>query len=87
VTVLASKDIAISDATDDDEPRRQFTIRMDFSDWRRVKQVALDLDVSVQQLVVAALSRVLVERGMAPIGPDPDDIIPTPKKRKPKGGA
>ena len=61
------------------EPRRTMTIRLPVPQWRRVKELALDIDCSVQELTIAGLNRIFVERGEEPLDPESTILPPTKK--------
>jgi hypothetical protein len=63
------------------EPRRTLTIRLPVPQWRRVKELALEIDCSVQELTIAGWNRMFAERGLDLLDPD-SAIVPPKKKRK-----
>ncbi len=65
------------------EPRRTLTIRLPVPHWRRVKELALELDCNVQELTVAGWNRLFAERGYELLDPD-STIVPPAKRRKPR---
>jgi hypothetical protein len=66
----------------DAEPRRTMTIRLPVPQWRRVKELALEIDCSVQELTVAGWNRIFAERGLELLDPDSPIAPPTRKRRK-----
>ncbi len=66
-----------------DEPRRQTTLRLTAAELKRVKQVALDLDTTVLELIKAGLNRVFVENGYEPLDPASPIAPPAKKHRRP----
>ncbi len=47
--------------------RKQQTIRLSATQWRRVKDFALDEDATFQELAVRGISRLMEERGLPPL--------------------
>jgi hypothetical protein len=65
------------------DERRTLTVRLTVPQWKRVKSFAVELDVSIQMLLVAGLNRLLAENGQALLDPE-SPILPPTKKRKPR---
>lgn len=49
------------------DDRQALTFRLRPDQYKRVRQLALDLDLKVQDLVVSGISRLLEERGLEPL--------------------
>ncbi len=47
--------------------RRNLTVRLTPTQWRRVRDLALDLDVTVQDMLVAGLNRIFIENRRPPL--------------------
>lgn len=70
-----------------DKPdRRNLTVRLTPLQWRRVRDLALDLDVTVQDMLVAGLNRIFTEHDRQPLNPTlglpPPTAAKESKKRK-----
>jgi hypothetical protein len=61
-------------------PRRTMTIRLSVPQWRRVKELALEIDCSVQDLAVAGFNRMFAERGLELL--DPESTLRPPAKKR-----
>ena len=68
----------MTDPRDDGE--RAIVARLKISQWRRVRELALELDVTAQRLIVGALSRVFTERGCPPLDDDDALVVVPPTK-------
>ena len=53
----------------DKQDRRNLTVRLTPMQWRRVRDLALDLDVTVQDMLVAGLNRIFTEQNLQPLNP------------------
>lgn len=47
--------------------RKNLSLRLTHAQWRRVANLAMDLDLSVQELAVRGLSSLFTERGLPPL--------------------
>jgi hypothetical protein len=50
--------------------------------WRRVKELALALDASTLELIIAGLNRIFTERGLEPLDPESTILPPAKQRRK-----
>ena len=50
--------------------RRNLTVRLSPAEWRRVRELALDLEITVQDMLVAGLNRIFVEQQREPLNPN-----------------
>jgi hypothetical protein len=58
---------AATPATVRKDSRVPMTVRLEQSQWRRVKELALDERVSVQELALRGFSRLLEDKGLDPL--------------------
>ena len=65
--VAAAKPVSAAPAGPKKDERVPITVRLDKTQWRRVKELALDEGSSVQELAVRGLSRLLEEKGLDPL--------------------
>jgi hypothetical protein len=66
-----------------DDGERAIVARLKISQWRRVRELALELDVTAQRLIVGALSRIFIERGCLPLDDDDAIAFVSPEKLPP----
>jgi hypothetical protein len=64
---------------------RKLTIRLTTEQRRRLKNVANEIDSTIQDIAIAGFNCFLVARGLDPLDPN-SPIQPPKKKRKPKQG-
>jgi hypothetical protein len=62
-------------------PRKMLSVRLTHPQWRRVRTFAVDLDTTVQDLLVAGLNRLFAEHSQEVLDPD-SPLLPPTKKRK-----
>lgn len=65
----ASPAAAASPSTARDIPLAQINIFLDAADRKRLRQLSIDADTSMQQLVVEGINLMLERRGLAPLKP------------------
>ncbi len=63
------------------QARRTMTVRLTQPQWRRVRAFALELDTSVQDMLIAGLNRIFVEHGQEQVDPD-SPLLPPGRKRR-----
>jgi hypothetical protein len=71
-------------AQDDEDGKPQvktLVARFSVPQWRRIRGLAVDLDTTIQNLIVAGLGRLFTERGQQPLDPDAPDFPLEPKKK------
>jgi hypothetical protein len=64
---------------------RRLTIRLTPEQRRRIKNIANDLDTTIQEVAVASFNCFFLARGLDPI--DPDSPLTPPKKRNKARGS
>ncbi len=66
--------------------RRSLTVRLTPPQLKRIKAFAVEVELTVQDLLVAGLNCVFAQHSLDPIDPEVR-LLPPPKTRRPKGSA